>query len=91
MANDLHSVGVQVFFVGGKNYTVCNVFVGYNDSPTGYRWYECGNLHFENQPTPYRDVLMEDGKWYKATYDDHFKGWMVDYHTPTSDPWNTPW
>ena len=89
MRTDLHSVGVQMFFVGGKNYLLCDVFVGYNESATGYKWYECGNLHFEGETIPYRDVLLEDGKWYKATYNDHFKGWMVDYNAPTSNPWET--
>lgn len=86
MAKDLHSAGVQMFFVGGKDYLLCNVFVGYNESPTGYKWYECGNLHFVGEETPYRDVLLEDGKWYKATYNDHFEGWTVDYNTAADSP-----
>ena len=91
MGTDLHSAGVQMFFVGGRNYLLCEVFVGEHESPTFRKWYECGNLHYSNEETPYRDVLMEDGKWYKATWNDHFEAWIVDYNTPTSDPWNTPW
>ena len=74
---DLYSAGVQAFFVEGRRFDLCEVWVGEHESNTFKLWCKCSNLH-DPTGSPYRLVKLSDG-WYKAIWDDHFKAWMPQY------------
>ena len=83
---DLYSAGVQAFFFNGRRFDLCEVWVGEHESNTFKVWCECSNLLGMFDGDPHREVKTEDG-WFKATWDDHFKAWMVkDWSNPISDP-----
>ena len=86
MATDLYSAGVQAFFVAGRRFDLCEVFVGEHESNTFKVWCECSNLLWDTDPKDgYREVLTMDG-WKVAKWDDHFKAWMPDWDSTVENP-----
>lgn len=74
---DLYSAGVQAYFVNGRRFDVCEVWVGEHESNTFKLWCECSNL-LDPTGSPYRMVELPEGRM-KAVWDDHFKAWMPQW------------
>ena len=77
MKQDLYSAGVQAYFVNGRRFDVCEVWVGEHESNTFKIWCECSNL-LDPTGNPYRMVELPEGRM-KAVWDDHFKAWMPQW------------
>lgn len=77
---DLFSAGVQAFFVEGRRFDLCEIFVGEHESNTFKVWCECSNLLGWAEGDPHRNVLTPDG-WRRAVWNDHFGAWMPEWGT----------
>lgn len=72
---DLYSAGIQAFFVQGRRFDLCEVFVGEHESHTFKLWCECSNPLGMYDGDFHREALLPDG-WYKVVWSDHFEAWV---------------